>query len=123
MPKPFWILLSGEMRFPRRLSFASHEASAPVALILSPHPDDECIVVSLIRLLREAIKIVNVAITLGSKVERDGEARGIAQGMSGSARAPANREQGLKVTLPTGWKNWTPGYKRLVNFRNFENGI
>ena len=53
-------------------SVRASEASAPVALILSPHPDDECIVGGLpIRLLREAgFKIVNVAITLGSKVER-----------------------------------------------------
>ena len=47
-------------------------SQAPVALILSPHPDDECIVGGLpLRLMREAgFKIVNVAITLGSKVER-----------------------------------------------------
>jgi N-acetylglucosamine malate deacetylase 1 len=45
---------------------------APVALIFSPHPDDECIVGGLpLRWLREAgIRIVNVAVTLGSKKER-----------------------------------------------------
>ena len=48
------------------------EKNAPVAMILSPHPDDECIVGALpIRLMREAgFRIVNCAVTLGSKVER-----------------------------------------------------
>ena len=48
------------------------ERNAPVAMILSPHPDDECIVGALpIRLMREAgFRIVNCAVTLGSKVER-----------------------------------------------------
>jgi LmbE family N-acetylglucosaminyl deacetylase len=47
-------------------------ADAPVALIFSPHPDDECIIGGLaLRLLREAnMRIVNVAVTLGSKQER-----------------------------------------------------
>jgi len=45
---------------------------APKALIFSPHPDDECIVVGLaLRLLREAKwNVINVAVTLGSKKER-----------------------------------------------------
>jgi LmbE family N-acetylglucosaminyl deacetylase len=45
---------------------------APIALIMSPHPDDECIMGGLpLRLMREAgFRIVNVAITLGSKKER-----------------------------------------------------
>lgn len=45
---------------------------APVALIFSPHPDDESIVGGLaLRLRREAgIRIVNIAVTLGSKVAR-----------------------------------------------------
>ncbi|HEX3889636.1 MAG TPA: PIG-L family deacetylase [Verrucomicrobiae bacterium] len=47
-------------------------ASAPKALIFSPHPDDECIVGGLaLRLLREAKwNVANVAVTLGSKKER-----------------------------------------------------
>lgn len=46
--------------------------NAPIALIMSPHPDDECIMGGLpLRLMREAgFRIVNVAITLGSKVDR-----------------------------------------------------
>lgn len=49
-----------------------HAAAAPVCLILSPHPDDECIVGALpLRLRREAgWRVVNLAVTLGSKRER-----------------------------------------------------
>ncbi|HEV2328692.1 MAG TPA: PIG-L family deacetylase [Verrucomicrobiae bacterium] len=45
---------------------------APVALIFSPHPDDECIIGGLaLRLMRERqFRIVNVAVTLGSNSER-----------------------------------------------------
>jgi N-acetylglucosamine malate deacetylase 1 len=45
---------------------------APVALIFSPHPDDECIIGGLaLRLAREAgMRVVNVAVTLGRKKER-----------------------------------------------------
>ena len=45
---------------------------APVALIFSPHPDDECIIGGLaLRLLREAgMRVMNVAVTLGSNRER-----------------------------------------------------
>ncbi len=47
-------------------------ANAPVALIFSPHPDDECIIGALaLRWLREAgVRIINVAVTLGSNPER-----------------------------------------------------
>lgn len=46
--------------------------NAPVALIMSPHPDDECIIGGLaLRLMRESgFRIVNVAVTLGSNQER-----------------------------------------------------
>lgn len=45
---------------------------APVAMIFSPHPDDECIIGGLpLRLMREAgMHIINVAVTLGSNKER-----------------------------------------------------
>lgn len=45
---------------------------APVALIFSPHPDDECIIGGLaLRLMREAgMRVINVAVTHGSKKER-----------------------------------------------------
>ncbi|HEY5043595.1 MAG TPA: PIG-L family deacetylase [Verrucomicrobiae bacterium] len=47
-------------------------ADAPVALIFSPHPDDECIVGGLaLRFLREnKMRVVNVAVTLGSDRQR-----------------------------------------------------
>lgn len=46
--------------------------SAPTVLLFSPHPDDECIVGGLaLRLLRESRwRVVNVAVTQGSKKER-----------------------------------------------------
>src|SRR6266699_6040135 len=45
------------------------------ALFFAPHPDDECIVGGLaLRLMREArMNVINVAITLGSKKERQAE--------------------------------------------------
>jgi LmbE family N-acetylglucosaminyl deacetylase len=45
---------------------------APLALIFSPHPDDECIIGGLaLRLMRESgWQVGNVAVTLGSKLER-----------------------------------------------------
>jgi len=47
-------------------------AEAPVALIFSPHPDDECIIGGLaLRLMREAgLRVINVAVTHGSNKER-----------------------------------------------------
>src|SRR5277367_3807036 len=46
--------------------------NAPVVLIFSPHPDDECIIGGLaLRLLHESkMRVVNVAVTLGSNKER-----------------------------------------------------
>ncbi len=51
---------------------ATPSPDAPVTLIFSPHPDDECIVGGLpLRLKREAgHRVVNVAVTMGSKKER-----------------------------------------------------
>jgi LmbE family N-acetylglucosaminyl deacetylase len=50
-------------------------AGAPTALIFAPHPDDEVIIGGLpLRLLRELkINVVNVAVTLGSRVDRQAE--------------------------------------------------
>ncbi len=50
-------------------------ANAPKALFFAPHPDDECIVGGIaMRLLRQArISLTNVAVTLGSKKERQQE--------------------------------------------------
>jgi LmbE family N-acetylglucosaminyl deacetylase len=46
--------------------------NAPIALIFSPHPDDECIVGGLaLRLLREAKwNVINIAVTLGGNSTR-----------------------------------------------------
>jgi LmbE family N-acetylglucosaminyl deacetylase len=50
---------------------------APIALVFSPHPDDECIVGGLaLRLKREAgFRVINVAVTLGGEVARRGARR------------------------------------------------
>jgi len=50
-------------------------SDASKVLIFSPHPDDECIIAGLpLRLLRQArMRIINVAVTQGSKKERQGE--------------------------------------------------
>ena len=47
---------------------------APVVLIFSPHPDDECITGGLaLRLRREAgVRVVNIPVTFGSRTERRG---------------------------------------------------
>ena len=47
-------------------------ADAPRVLFFAPHPDDECIIGGMaLRLLREAhMRVINVAVTLGSKKER-----------------------------------------------------
>lgn len=50
-------------------------ADAPKVLFFSPHPDDECISGGLaLRLMRQAhLNVINVAVTLGSKKERQAE--------------------------------------------------
>jgi LmbE family N-acetylglucosaminyl deacetylase len=51
---------------------AKPSVAAPVAMIFSPHPDDECIIGGLaLRLMREAgMRVINVAVTQGSNKER-----------------------------------------------------
>jgi len=63
--------LGGFSRCPR-LELAP---DAPKVLIFSPHPDDECIIGGLpLRLLRQArMRVLNVAVTQGSKKERQAE--------------------------------------------------
>jgi N-acetylglucosamine malate deacetylase 1 len=59
----------GTFPMPERLPMKS---AAPVVMIFSPHPDDEVIIGGLaLRLMREASwRVVNVAVTQGSKKER-----------------------------------------------------
>lgn len=46
-------------------------AGAPVALLFSPHPDDECITGALpLMMRRQGWNVVNVAVTLGSRKDR-----------------------------------------------------
>lgn len=61
-------------KFPR-LPRPDLPANAPKVLIFSPHPDDEVIIGGLaLRLLREAKwNVINVAVTQGSKKERQAE--------------------------------------------------
>ncbi len=61
-------------RFPRcPRPQVAHDA--PTVLIFSPHPDDEVIIGALpLRLMRKSKwKVINVAVTLGSRKERQGE--------------------------------------------------
>ncbi len=52
-----------------------NSGTAPKVLIFSPHPDDECIVGALpLRLLREGqMRVINVAVTQGSRKDRQVE--------------------------------------------------
>jgi N-acetylglucosamine malate deacetylase 1 len=62
----------GKLIPPERLSVA---ADTPTVLIFAPHPDDEVIIGALpLRLLRELkLKVVDVAVTLGSRTDRQAE--------------------------------------------------
>jgi LmbE family N-acetylglucosaminyl deacetylase len=59
----------GKVALPRQPKVA---ADAPKALMFSPHPDDECIIGGLALRLRRELhwNVVNVAVTQGSKKER-----------------------------------------------------
>jgi LmbE family N-acetylglucosaminyl deacetylase len=72
------LLSEGEALAPARLIPPKRPpvaADAPTALIFAPHPDDEVIIGGLpLRLLRELkLNVVNVAVTLGSRAERQAE--------------------------------------------------
>jgi LmbE family N-acetylglucosaminyl deacetylase len=74
--KSFDLLTSNGRKLPfgdfERPQKADIKEEAPIALIMSPHPDDECIMGALpLRLMREAgFRIIVCAITLGSNLER-----------------------------------------------------
>lgn len=80
---PYWTLVENFSRLKReggqlplggmpRPARPEPAADAPTALIFSPHPDDECIIGGLaLRLMRESgWRIINVAVTLGSRKDR-----------------------------------------------------
>lgn len=77
---------------------------APVALVFSPHPDDECIIGAFaLRLLREAgMRVINVAVTQGSRKDRQ-EAR-----FEELANACNWLGFGLEQTAPGGLERITP---------------
>jgi LmbE family N-acetylglucosaminyl deacetylase len=69
------LLIQGQKLRPGPARASAHPqvaADAPVALIFSPHPDDECIIGALpLRLRNEArLNVINVAVTLGGKKSR-----------------------------------------------------
>ncbi len=79
-------------------------SDAPVALIFSPHPDDECIIGGLaLRFLREAgMRVINVAVTLGSNKARQAERFQELQ------NACQYLGFGLLATIPNGLEKITP---------------
>jgi len=91
---------------------------APVAMIFSPHPDDECIIGGLaLRLMREAgMRVVNVAVTQGSNKERQQprweELRGACQYLG----------FGLEQTAPNGLEKISPK-TRLENARHWSAAV
>jgi N-acetylglucosamine malate deacetylase 1 len=66
------LLTEGEALGPVQLIPPHRSSDAPKALIFAPHPDDEVIIGGLaLRLLREQnFNVINVAVTLGSRAER-----------------------------------------------------
>jgi len=76
-------------------------ADAPQALIFSPHPDDECLTGGLaLRLHREAgMRVINVAVTLGSQRARQAERLGELE------NACRHLGFGLLTTGPRGLEN------------------
>jgi N-acetylglucosamine malate deacetylase 1 len=61
-----------KVSLPSKSGISSIPKDAPVVLVFSPHPDDECIVGTLpLRLRRErGMRVINVAVTLGSRKDR-----------------------------------------------------
>lgn len=84
-------------------------AQAPVGMIFSPHPDDECINGGLpLRLFRESgYRIINVPITLGSDLERRAARRHELEN--------ACRYLGFGVIFPVenGFENITPAAREI----------
>lgn len=99
---------------------------APRALIFSPHPDDECIIGGLAyRLLNElGFRVVNIAVTLGSRAERRDERWSelcAACQYLGFELEPAGSCGLEKVTLasravdPTSWKTKVAALREVLH--------
>lgn len=90
-------------------------ADAPRVLFFAPHPDDECIVGALpLRLLRQSrMRVVDVAVTLGSREDRRAERRSELEGacdyLGFELIVPATVERGgirpdARQADPEGWR-------------------
>jgi N-acetylglucosamine malate deacetylase 1 len=72
---------------------------APVALIFSPHPDDECIIGALPRRLQQlGWRIINIAVTLGSNI----------------ARRAARADELAAACAHLGWANHILGWEHIT---------
>jgi len=78
-------------------------------LIISPHPDDECIMSSLaLRMkLENKAKVTNIAITLGSKEERK-------KTRLSELKSACNELQFKLEVLPDDWKKKLPALVRSI---------
>ena len=92
-----------------------------MALILSPHPDDECVIGGLaLRLMRESgVRIVSVAMTLGSNRERQAERLDELRGLRlDRIRAPGNHPGRVRTGHPESREkdpdHWKKSVGRLV---------
>jgi LmbE family N-acetylglucosaminyl deacetylase len=113
---------AGLVQSPRR----TVAVGAPTALIFAPHPDDEVIIGGLpLRLLRELkIDVVNVAVTLGSRADRQAERwqelKNCCDYIGFGLVAPAERglegiNPGAKEKDPQRWSSSVEAIAKLLN--------
>jgi N-acetylglucosamine malate deacetylase 1 len=113
---------AGLVQSPRR----AVAVGAPTALIFAPHPDDEVIIGGLpLRLLRELkIDVVNVAVTLGSRADRQAERwqelKNCCDYIGFGLVAPAERglegiNPGAKEKDPQRWSSSVEAIAKLLN--------
>jgi LmbE family N-acetylglucosaminyl deacetylase len=113
----------------RREQIPAPASNAPVAMIFSPHPDDECLIGGMaLRLMREAgMRVINVAVTQGSNKERQ-QARWVELknacdwlGFELEQAAPSGLEKITSKTRVSETQHWAAAVKiiaaSLVNHR------